>query len=527
MSYASHAQTRTASPIHHGQMFSIYRGMIDTTSYATFLGFNDQIELAKNLSDAERTTLRGAYVKISEERFNPSDCKSIIQIKVPLRNFPNEYRTFDRDGSERLCVFAHEMHMTLPEYIISIMHSNDFTIITNPIKAPRSAEEVISKLNKTTRTNESPSEMAETYMGSMYKEMETNINWSKAQSAQISELSESVREMQSQIKDLKNILVKALQPHNIPESVQPTRPQPPAPTRSETPRIQDIRGMKKPKTKKEEEIDKRLEEINKPQPAPELPATTEISRVLDSSQYQYFIRNAYKLGLPVAYEQIAIGQYNVKVTVTNSADEQKALSAISNAEAHATQTKSNVKTHREGYEKVLDILCRVYTKESKKPCGLSRTGALSSLADRILEYAASQGLDWQEYDVESIDLFAQQGQIYTSEQADESFNNFVSQNEGHAINETLKEEECSAELLTVSITEYDAISLILSKRIMPMNASLKKIRDTAITTMTDCYYYPNRLEDARALARGWYNGQGTTYDEQLKGTLESFVLKYR
>ena len=169
----------------------------------------------------------------------------------------------------------------------------------------------------------------------------------------------------------------------------------------------------------------------------------------------------------------------------------------------------------------------MYTKESKKPCGLSRTGALSTLADRILEYAAAQGLDWQEYDVETIDLFAQQGQIYTSEQADESFNNFVSQNEGHAINETLKEEECSAELLTVSITEYDAISLILSKRIIPMNASLKKIRDTAITTMTDGYYYPNRLEQARELARGWYNGQGTTYEEQLQGTIDSFVLKYR
>ena len=129
--------------------YSIYRQIIETISYADFLSIIDQIELTKDLSENEQTTLRTQYHKMMRERFNPSDCKSILQIKVPMANFKNEYRTFDRDGSERICVFAHEMNMPLMEYMMSIMHVSDFSIVTNPMKTPRNAEEVISRLNLT------------------------------------------------------------------------------------------------------------------------------------------------------------------------------------------------------------------------------------------------------------------------------------------------------------------------------------------------------------------------------------------
>ena len=236
------------------EYFKLYRDMIDTISYATYVGISDRIELAKELPESDRSILQQQYDKIMAERFNPDDCKSIIQIKMPIMGFPNEYRTFDRDGSERLCVFAHELHMSLPEYVLNIMHTNDFTIITNPIKTPRSAEEVLSKINKTVRSNISPSEMAETYQGSLYKEMETNINWNKVESSQIADLSESVREMQAQLKDLKDIIMKSLQNrNNIPERTQLPRPPPPTNTHADHPRIQDIRGLKKPKKENEEE----------------------------------------------------------------------------------------------------------------------------------------------------------------------------------------------------------------------------------------------------------------------------------
>ncbi len=256
-----------------------------------------------------------------------------------------------------------------------------------------------------------------------------------------------------------------------------------------------------------------------------------ISRVLDSSQYRYFLSNAYKLGLPVRYEQIARGQYQVSIIVSNESDEKKALTFIGEAEEHERQASHGGKTHLQGYEQILDILCRVYTKESGMPCGLSRTGALSTLADRLLEYSASQGVDWQAlYDIGSIDLFAKRGQIYSREQADEAFNNVIAQINGKNMARRMEEEtegaECSDESITGYILDYDSVVIFSKDHPEVKNPKVDEIRRDAIKGLSVCGYYPNRLDEARDIASAEFEHYGTSYEEQLSSQVEKLEDRY-
>ena len=256
-----------------------------------------------------------------------------------------------------------------------------------------------------------------------------------------------------------------------------------------------------------------------------------ISRVLDSSQYRYFLSNAYKLGLPVRYEQVARGQYQVSITVSNESDEKKALTFIGEAEEHEKQISHGGKTHMQGYEQILDILCREYTKESGMPCGLSRTGALSTLADRLLEYAASQGVDWQAlYDIGSIDLFAKRGQIYSREQADEAFNNVIAQINGKNMARRMEEEtegaECSDESITGYVLDYDSVVIFSKDHPEVKNPKVDEIRRDAIKGLSVCGYYPNRLDEARDIASAEFEHYGTSYEEQLSSQVEKLEDRY-
>jgi hypothetical protein len=441
-------------------------------------------------SDEQIKTLND-LISLKDSYFNPSQCSRIKEVRFYYRDQSgHEFSTAYADGrAYALCTEAKDSGMTLPEYI-RFLNAENPNFIGWTIDASGGSNVGIRRATyeergyAPTRTIRRNIEEAQPERPSM--ELQVNvadlINRLRADMQEL--IQESARENVAQIERLRQE-INGLQA-----------------------RIEASQGITEPERKEKT-----------------------VSRVLDSSQYRYFLSNAYKLGLPVRYEQVARGQYQVSITVSNESDENKALTFIGEAEEHERQASHGGKTHLQGYEQILDILCRVYTKESGMPCGLSRTGALSTLADRLLEYSASQGVDWQAlYDIGSIDLFAKRGQIYTREQADEAFNNVIAQINGKNMAKRMEEEtegaECSDESITGYILDYDSVSIFTRDNPKIKDPKVDEMLRNAINGLSLCGYYPNRLDEARDIASAEFRHYGTSYEEQLSSRVENLEDRY-
>lgn len=441
-------------------------------------------------SDDQIKTLND-LISLKDSYFNPSQCSRIREVRFYYKDQSgHEFSTAYADGrAYALCTEAKDSGMTLPEYI-RFLNAENPNFIGWTMDASGGSNVGIRRATyeergyAPTRTIRRNIEEAQPERPSM--ELQVNvadlINRLRADMQEL--IQESARENVAQIERLRQE-INGLQA-----------------------RIEASQGITEPERKEKT-----------------------ISRVLDSSQYRYFLGNAYKLGLPVRYEQIARGQYQVSITVSNESDEKKALTFIGEAEEHERQASHGGKTHMQGYEQILDILCRVYTKESGMPCGLSRTGALSTLADRLLEYAASQGVDWQAlYDIESIDLFAKRGQIYSREQADEAFNNVIAQingkNMARRMEEEIEDTECSDESITGHILDYDSVSIFTRDNPKIKDPKVDEMLRNAINGLSLCGYYPNRLDEARDIASAEFRHYGTSYEEQLSSRVENLEDRY-
>jgi hypothetical protein len=441
-------------------------------------------------SDDQIKTLND-LISLKDSYFNPSQCSRIKEVRFYYRDQSgHEFSTAYADGrAYALCTEAKDSGMTLPEYI-RFLNAENPNFIGWTIDASGGSNVGIRRATyeergyAPTRTIRRNIEEAQPERPSM--ELQVNvadlINRLRADMQEL--IQESARENVAQIERLRQE-INGLQA-----------------------RIEASQGITEPERKEKT-----------------------VSRVLDSSQYRYFLSNAYKLGLPVRYEQVARGQYQVSITVSNESDEKKALTFIGEAEEHEKQISHGGKTHMQGYEQILDILCREYTKESSMPCGLSRTGALSTLADRLLEYAASQGVDWQAlYDIGSIDLFAKRGQIYSREQADEAFNNVIAQINGKNMAKRMEEEtegaECSDESITGYILDYDSVSIFTRDNPKIKDPKVDEMLRNAINGLSLCGYYPNRLDEARDIASAEFRHYGTSYEEQLSSRVENLEDRY-
>jgi hypothetical protein len=458
----------------------------------TFSQIKDYIARNRSRFTPDQMKTLNDLIKLRESYFNPSQCSRIKEIRIYYRDENgHEFSTAYSDGKAlALCNEAKDAGMALPEYIRFITkESRGFIGWT--IEASGGSNVGIRRATyeergyvptRTIRRNIEEAEEREKPSMELQINVADLINRLRADMQEL--IQESARENVAQIERLRQE-INALQA-----------------------RIEVSQGIAEPEKKEKT-----------------------ITRVLDSSQYRYFLSNAYKLGLPVKYEQIARGQYQVSITVSNEDQENKALTFIGEAEGHERQISHGGKTHLNGYEQILDILCRVYTKESGMPCGLSRTGALSTLADRLLEYAASQGADWQAlYDIGSIDLFAKRGQIYTREQADEAFNNVISQISGKNLTMRMEQEvegaECTDESLTSYILDFDSIALFSREHPNVKNPDLGRMRREAIAGLSTCGYYPNRLDDVRAIASSEFEHYGTSYEDQLQIAVDKLEDKY-
>lgn len=282
------------------------------------------------------------------------------------------------------------------------------------------------------------------------------------------------------------------------------------------------------------EVEKLRQQINSLQSRIEAgqgPQPKEITRILDSTQYRYFLANSYKLKLPVRMDRIAKGQYRISIAVNNSDEENNALAFLSDVEAQERVTEHAGRMRPAGFDQVLDILCRNYTKASGIPCGLSRTGALSTLADRLIEYAISHDTEWDKmFDINSLDLFAKRGKIYTREQADEAFNNAVRQVEGKNLAMRMEQEitdECEPDTVQAFLMDFDAISVISAQHLAePLPDALKERYDDAVKRLSTCGYYPNGLDSLRSMAEADFSHIGTSYDDQLSAMVDSLVRRY-
>lgn len=257
----------------------------------------------------------------------------------------------------------------------------------------------------------------------------------------------------------------------------------------------------------------------------------EISRILDTSQFNYFQRNIVSLNLPVRTRRVARGEYEISIMVKSPDDEQRVLGFIADVESHAEVKVARGRIRPPGFEEVLDHLCLNYEKHSGMSCGLSRTGALSTLAERLIEYSANHGTEWDKmFDLDSLDLFAKRGSIYTREQADEAFNTAVRQIEGRIVTGRMEEafaEECSPESLMTYMLDYDAIGGIEVERMLSaIPDRFVELRKEAITALSRCGYYPNRLEDLRSEGDLVFGEMGTTYNDQLAALIDRYVRSY-
>lgn len=265
--------------------------------------------------------------------------------------------------------------------------------------------------------------------------------------------------------------------------------------------------------------------------APVAQAEKTISRILDSSQYNYFQRNVISLDLPIRQKRVARGEYEVSIAVKSPEQEQKVLGFLADVELHSTVKVSRGRIRPPGFMEVLNRLCANYEKHSGMSCGLSRTGALSTLADRLIEYAINKGVEWDKmFDLDSLDLFVRRGTIYTREQADEAFNTVIRNIEARSVMGRAAEEfaeECSPESMLMYLLDYDAIGGIeVEKMLYPVPERLSELRNEAVAAMSKCGYYPNGLESLRNEADVVFGEMGTTYSDQLSVTIDKYVRQY-
>lgn len=286
-----------------------------------------------------------------------------------------------------------------------------------------------------------------------------------------------------------------------------------------------VAGNNAETSKLREKINSYYHEVDMHEPPPEKEKPKYITRVLASYQYHWVLANIRKLNLPAQFRKLARGEYEISIQTLSPEDEKRATAFIEEAEnLPEPARKRELNPDPPGTDEILDQLCKNYEKAAKMKCGLSRTGALHTLAVELAEYADARNIDYRDiFDPYSIDLFAKPGKIYTAEQADEAFKNAISGFDDKALAEDYEAalEGCTGPEISDAITDYDALSAVESKYLLPEKLKVKK--DEAINTLKECNYYPNRLDGAREEAMGWGEQYGMDYQEGVKAAIKKYI----
>ena len=471
----------------------------------SFTNIKEYIESNRGKFSVDEYKQLESMIRDRERYFNPSSCNGIREIRLYYRdNQGHEFsNAYSGEKGKALCREAKDTGMTLSQYItfLGSGSSNGYilsgwtldasggrsTNMPNQIGIQRSQslqEKYVGRTIRRMVRDEEENNAIQVDMAGMINHLREEIAELIRESA--IENRERIKQLQNEIREMQSRTI----PVNTKETVKPPEPE---------------------------------------KPVSEYPKTISVA-LQGQPQYLYFMRYANILHEPIEISKPDKGVYKISVRVSNQNTEERLKKLIEEAEKKKPVTTTVKKEHHPDHQKVLDDLCKVYVEESGMPCGLSRTGALSTLADRLIDYAKSVGSEWDVlYDLQSINLFAQKGQIYTKEQADEAFNNVVSSLVGRGIGKVAtvnKEEDNMAKDAAISdaILEYDAYAYVKEHNPeIPVNDYSYEL-NRAIHELTEYHLYPNDLDDARKIADSWFNySNGVSYNTILSYKIKDII----
>jgi hypothetical protein len=440
--------------------------------------------------------------------FNPQDCSQVENIYLSYSSMPDEYRAMGIQAAQSACVQAHDLGYSLPDYLYEIYDTlRDFEV------KKRTATEYDREFLRG--------------IGLATPEMRRERRVSMQEAVDPNEVRVEY-DIPYLMDNLKNDLIEYFEAQTHNDKGEMDRLQ------TAITKIQDqVNNTVKKVEKPQDQVNNTVKKVEKPQ-------AREIYHNLDSSQYQYFLKNAHVLHIPFSIEKIERGRYNVTFTINEDEQEKRLSEFFSHVQEHKREPALPKERSAE-FERVLDILCERWTKLTGEPCGLSRTGAFTGLAHRLVEFARQQPDSFVLKDkLDAMDIFAPtqlqirqnpKMRIYTTEQADEAFSSFLVQNHAQRFEEEQEEDDCNGEMLADSIFNYDVYSTVIHKlgdksRELISDREMKTYNND-IALMKKCGNYPNNLEPLRNdntnIASSY--GEYRPYDTRVREEVESTLLR--
>ncbi len=259
----------------------------------------------------------------------------------------------------------------------------------------------------------------------------------------------------------------------------------------------------------------------------------EYTATLTAKEYGIFqkLYREYLPGLrPWTYHESGEG-YSIRITYEN-ADQERAIQDLIR-KVHTEGKPSERRVNPLSNSHLVDTLCSVYESETGKPCGVSRYGALTALAQRILDYVdefnrrhpGRHELDLQELDryIQEIDLFARPGQsVYTAEQVDEAFTAFVRNVESQIGESNVRKTSISTPDLCAPEVMYPAFVDVYVYLEKQANGTLteadKKAYARALDVLKPCGYSPARYGEFLEGAVSFYDSMGQDFYRIAEGS---------
>lgn len=444
------------------------------------------------------SAIENQFAKMNIEPY-PENCERIEEIEVTYSNEGNAFLITPESRTnnlEKYCTLAHLANKRLLDYIVenTTPEPVDIRIKWNSRKLVRNLNEQIEP--EAVAYYEPPPERHG-------KEISPSIDISVVFRQMMAELNERFAELERAIRENREKDVDAL--------------------------IHRINALEGKKDQYAQQFGSRLN-------VPENEIKTK-EFIASSPEYNDLTKAVLNLPPEVSYSVVKLGRGEYRVSFRYQTSDQLAaidtmLNAIVKASREREQQKKATATQRMSTTSpVIQTLCRIWMAETGNPnCGLSQSGALRSLAERIIDFIESLGpegtVDIQNYEkyIEEIDLFANKGQkVYTNEQADEAFNVFVRAVTGDATVRQMRQmetiEECDPMLIMenlITFDEYTAIESMLQEKGLRLPAPRKAKLDDAIVMLRKCGVYPNNMVTARQQASSETQKLGgMSYEEYL------------
>lgn len=252
--------------------------------------------------------------------------------------------------------------------------------------------------------------------------------------------------------------------------------------------------------------------------------TRVFQKTLTAKEYRVFQNNyeEYLPGLkPYTFHKAGEG-YSVRIEYEN-AEQYNAINELMKL-VQREGRPSERKVNPVSVSPMVDTFCGIFESETGNKCGISRYGALTTLAEMINNYIATYNekhpgrheLDIQAIQkyIDEIDLFAKKGQeVYSTEQAQEAFGVLVRNIE----RSQMSEEQLQSSQAVSMETEFDVcVPHIMYPEFVDIYVYLEK-KAKGNATEQDKRGYERALQDLKPC-----NYSAERYNEFVEGAVEYF-----